>query len=124
MQGEDHDTFLEARFTPSPAFELGIRDFRREFNLDFSIQKDDIQADIPIYYTEKVRELEIKINMDEALRVHFVQTDEYPDRYKLELSSKLNKNYSLIDMESKDGFSFNERLFINGGNEGYIHGNA
>lgn len=116
--------YQEIRLNPSPAFEVGLREFKRDFNLDFALEKDGMRGEIPISHSEEVQELSIKLNMEEVIKLHAVYDMDRHDRQTFEFSSRISEGLSLTYYENEGGFSFAEDLQVEGVGRGDIHGDA
>lgn len=120
----NNESYREIRFIPSPAFEVGLREFKREFNLDFTMEKDVMRGEIPISHSEDVKEFSLKVNMEELIKLHVVYDMDRYDRQTFEFSSRVSDALSLVYYENEGGFSFAEDLLVSGVGRGDIHGDA
>jgi len=121
---EDTKYFWEVELRADPVFQLDIRNFTREFNLDFTIDEDDIHGRIPVRYSEDVLEMAMKIELHSRLSVCFVIDARHVDRKTFRLSSALTERVSLTYFRQYGGFRYHQDIYVNGVDSGHNNGDA
>ena len=121
---EKTDYFWEAALRVDPFFSLGIRDFKREFNLDLTIEKDDIYGRIPINYSEDVLEMTLNMNLHRLLSACFIVDARHLDRKAFRLTSNITKGISLTYFRQYGDFIYQQDVFVDGLDSGHNNGDA
>lgn len=121
---EDMNFFWEAELRTYKVFSLGLRNFRREFNLDLAIEKDNIYGHIPVNYSEDVLEMTMKIGLHKRLNTCFIIDAKHLDRKTYQLSLDITKRFCLEYLRQYGNFDYYQDIFVNGSDSGHNNGRA
>ncbi|MGA1824542.1 MAG: hypothetical protein ACMUIP_07730 [bacterium] len=116
--------FWEAELRNPPTFNVGLRNFSREFDLDFTIEKDGTQGRIPLQYSEDVFEIMCTLYLHKRLTAHFVIDGKHKHRKKFGLHGMVSGNFSLIYCREYGRFGYHQDIFVNGSESGHNNGDA
>lgn len=121
---EHTDDFWEVELRADPIFRIDIRDFTREFNLDFTIAEDDIRGLLPVRYSEDVLEMTMKIKLHSRLSACFVVDAHHVDRKGFRLSSAVTDTLTLTYFRQYGAFRYHQDIYVNGLDSGHNNGDA
>ncbi|MGA1840665.1 MAG: hypothetical protein ACMUIU_08570 [bacterium] len=121
---EDRNFFWEAEFRAYPFFSVSIRDFTRKFDLDLTIEEDDIYGHVLSTYSEDVLEFTMKIYFHKLLKTSFVIDAKHLDRKTFQLSCDISKRFCLKYLRQYGNFNYHQDIFVNGSDSGHNNGRA